>query len=149
MWIIISKRFSLNNQSNFVTSSWSMNPLFFKQIVKEVGVDFNKNDFIWNFIFILKPNLKKVMHFQQVMLFSFINCQIYYDKKHSWIKSNGKQQLLTLWHKHFFRFCIKGKVLPLKHSLLDLKVEPRVQRKIPWWQKLLQLIIEIKNIFYI
>jgi hypothetical protein len=44
----------------------------------------------------LKPNLKKVMHFQQVMLFSFINYQIYYDKKHSWVKSNGKQKLLTL-----------------------------------------------------
>ncbi len=61
-----------------------------------MGVDFNKNVFIWKFIFILKPNLKKVMHFQQVMLFSFINYQIYYDKKHSWVKSNGKQKLLTL-----------------------------------------------------
>jgi hypothetical protein len=94
-----------------------MNPLFFKQIVKELGVDFNIKKIISKFIFILKPNFKKVMHFQQIMLFSFINYQIYYDEKHSWVKSNGKQQLLTLWHKHFFRFCIKGRVLPLKHSL--------------------------------
>jgi hypothetical protein len=148
MWTMTSKIFSLKSQSNFVAYLDLWTHYFLNELSKK---------WVWILIFkklsesffSFEANLHKVMHFQQVMLFSFINYQIYYDKKHSWVKSNGKQKLLMLWHKHFFRFCIKGKVLQLKHSLSNLKVEPKVQRKISWWQKLLQLIIGVNSKFYI